>query len=83
MDKTELQLDELKRIMRECGGSADPDADILDVSFKDLGLDSLAVLEIEARIERDYGVETSDDAMDKLQTPRQTLDFVNHRLSAA
>ncbi|NBE93740.1 acyl carrier protein [Nonomuraea sp. KC401] len=69
--------------MRECGGPADLDADILDVSFKELGLDSLAVLEMGARVERDYGIEVPDDAMEELKTPRQTLDFVNHRLSAA
>ncbi|GAA4203666.1 acyl carrier protein [Streptosporangium oxazolinicum] len=85
MEKTELRLDELKRIMRECGveASANLDADILDVSFRELGLDSLAVLEIGARVERDYGVVVPDDAMEELETPRQTLDFVNQRLPAA
>ncbi|TYB60582.1 acyl carrier protein [Nonomuraea sp. PA05] len=85
MDKTELRLDELKRIMRECGAedAAGLDGDVLDVPFKELGLDSLAVMEIGARVERDYGVEMPDDVMDKLQTPRETLDFVNHRLPAA
>lgn len=84
MEKTELRLDELKQIMCECGADtpAGRDADILDVSFKDLGLDSLAVLEIGARVERDYGVEVPDDAMERLATPRQTIDFVNRRLSA-
>ena len=46
--------DDLKGIMRKCAGmedSIDLNGPVLDLSYTDMGYDSLAVLEIQAQIE--------------------------------
>jgi minimal PKS acyl carrier protein len=81
----ELTLDELRRIMLEAAGAdegIDLDGDILDVPFADLGYDSLAMLETSARIEREIGVELSEDSLfESADTPRALMDMVNAMLS--
>lgn len=83
---TELTLDALRKLMREAGGvdeNVDLDGDILHVSFADLGYDSLAVLEIGSRIEREYGVTMPDSALADISTPHQLLEFVRNAGPAA
>ena len=51
-------LDDLRRILRACAGEAesiDLDGDIVDIPFDELGYDSLALLELASRVEREYG----------------------------
>ncbi|MEU7721803.1 acyl carrier protein [Streptomyces tibetensis] len=77
---TELTLDDLKRVMRECAGedeSVDLDGDILDSPFEDLGYDSLALLETATRIERERGVSVPEEVLSGAKTPRLLLDAVN------
>jgi act minimal PKS acyl carrier protein len=78
-------LDDLRRILRACAGEAesvDLDGDIADVAFSDLGYDSLALLELASRIEREYATSIPDDAAVEMRTPRTAVDYVNERLSA-
>lgn len=82
---TTFTLDDMKRIMSGCAGI--PDAldladDIGDVPFDDLGYDSLAVLEMAARIQQLLGVRIPDDAVDEMKTPQAAVDYVNRRLTA-
>ncbi len=80
MPMQELSIDELKRIMRECAGegeSVDLGGDNLDADFTDLGYDSLAVLEVSSRVERDYGVKLSDEVVSEATSLRAFLDLVN------
>lgn len=75
-----INLDDLRQLMRECAGedeSVDLDADISDSSFEDLGYDSLAVLEITARIEQEHGVRVPEDE-EGLTTPGALIDYVNN-----
>ncbi|MFD0468421.1 acyl carrier protein [Nonomuraea thailandensis] len=54
----ELTLDDLRHLMRISAGedeSIDLEGDIIDLGFRDLGYDSLAVLELASRLERDWG----------------------------
>jgi act minimal PKS acyl carrier protein len=79
----EFTLDDLKRILRASGGESDitsQEGDISDVTFSDLGYDSLAVLELASRIEEEYGVAVPDSAVQELPTPAATIAFVNERL---
>lgn len=81
----ELTVGELKHILREGAGQAeevDLDGDILDISFEELGYDSLAMLEAASRVERHFQVPISEDDVHELTTPRKLLDFVNGRLAA-
>lgn len=78
--------DDLRRIIRSTVGtddSVDLDGDILDVPFTDLGYDSLAVLEVAGRIEKEFPVTIGDDTVGDLTTPRAVVEFVNHRLAPA
>jgi len=81
---TQLTVDDLKRIMRECAGEDDSitlEGDFLDTPFLDLGYDSLALLETAALVKRQYGVTVSDDDLHGIETPRAFLEKVNSELS--
>lgn len=81
----EFTVDDLTRIMRATVGvddSVDLDADILDTQFTDLGYDSLAVLEIANKIEKEFPVSIPDDAVGEMETPRHLVDYVNRQLTA-
>lgn len=81
-----FSLGEMKEIMRSCAGvdeSVNLDSDVCDLSFEDLGYDSLAVLEIAAVIQNQYAVVIPDEMVNELQTINQFTDYVRTRLSAA
>lgn len=85
MAGTELTIDDLKRILREAAGEEegiDLDGDILDVTFEDLGYDSLALLETGSRLEREHGIELEDTTITVAETPRALLAVVNEQLTA-
>ncbi|MGF0171730.1 acyl carrier protein [Streptomyces sp. Marseille-Q5077] len=74
-------IEDLKRILREgAGGGSVLEADILDISFADLGYDSLALLETGSRIGREYGLEFEDSALVDVDTPRDLVRVVNAHL---
>lgn len=77
-------LTDLTRLLRECAGEdedVDLDGDILDLSFEDLGYDSLALFNTVSRIERDYGVELGDEVVVEAKSPRDLLARVDALLS--
>ena len=77
-------LTDLTRLLRECAGedeTVDLDADILDLTFEDLGYDSLALFNTVSRIERDYGVELGDEVVAEVRSPRELLARVDGLLS--
>jgi minimal PKS acyl carrier protein len=81
-----LTLDELKTVMLRCSGLPDQasvEGDIRDITFEDLGYDSLAVLEIASAMQRQYKIEISDESIETMTTPGAVLDFVNGALQAA
>ncbi|WP_329564297.1 acyl carrier protein [Kitasatospora sp. NBC_01266] len=78
-----LELCDLTRLLRECAGedeAVDLDGDVLDVSFYELGYDSLAILQVTGRIQRDYGIELPEEAIGA-ETPREFLAAV-HQVQA-
>lgn len=77
--------DDLKGIMRKCAGMEDTldlEGPVLDLSYSEMGYDSLAVLEIQAQIEREFGVPLGDEAIDYMPTPGTTISYVNGLLQA-
>ncbi|MFE0733500.1 acyl carrier protein [Streptomyces sp. NPDC058855] len=73
-------LDALRAVLVACAGEddgVDLTGDILDVTFEDLGYDSLALMESASRIERDLGVVLDDADVSEALTPRLLLDLVN------
>ncbi|MUL41480.1 acyl carrier protein [Streptomonospora sp. PA3] len=76
--------DDLLRILRQVAGESAEIAGtekIDEVSFPDLGYDSLALLEVAASIEREYGVRLADDTFLSAETPQQLVDLVNASLA--
>lgn len=81
-----LTLDGLRKIMRDCAGeneSIDLNGDIGDVSFMDLGYDSLALLETASRVEREFDVTLDDDSVTEDETPNALIDLVNAKSSVS
>ncbi|WDZ83572.1 acyl carrier protein [Micromonospora cathayae] len=82
---TGITLDTLRDILVEAAGADEStglDGDILDTPFRDLGYDSLALIETAARLRRRYGVEIPDEQVTELDTPRKLLDFVDAAVAA-
>jgi act minimal PKS acyl carrier protein len=83
---SEFTIENLKVIVREASGVADGvalDADTIDTPLRDIGYDSLAVLEIASRIQRDFHLVVSDEAIEGMKTGRDIIGFVNSQLAAA
>jgi len=75
-----LTLVEFVAVVRACAGDSDEydlDGDILDVTFEELGYDSLALLEVSARLKQEHGVVLTDDEILGLSSPRAALELVN------
>ncbi len=58
------------------------DGDILNLTFEELGYDSLALLEAFGLIEREHGIELEDSMFAEANTPRALLAVVNAQLAA-
>jgi act minimal PKS acyl carrier protein len=81
---SQFTLDDLRRILREgAGDSGALDGDIADAIFSDLGYDSLALLELSSRVEREYHVSIPDDAALAMRTPAAAVAYVNDRLATS
>jgi len=82
-----LSLDDLRRILAEAAGADDEatgvDSDALDITFEELGYDSLALMETASRIEREYAIKLDESVLADAETPRALLDLINVQLSAA
>ncbi len=82
----DFTLDDLRRVMRASVGvddSVDLESDISATAFTDLGYDSLALLEIVAKIEKEYGTSVPEEAVQDLTTPGMLAEYVRGRLSGA
>jgi aromatase len=83
---TQFTITDLERIL---GSGAETtrdrrpvfDGQVLDTAFSEIGYDSLALLELAGRIQREYGVPMPDDAHTQMTTPRRAIDFINSRLA--
>ncbi|MGA4545342.1 MAG: acyl carrier protein [Streptomycetaceae bacterium] len=84
----QLTLPVLTEMLRKAAGEAEGDApdlsgDIIDVTFVDLGYDSLALLELLGMVEREFSIALSDDTIQDAETPRMFMDLVNSATTAA
>ncbi|MEU1231246.1 acyl carrier protein [Streptomyces sp. NPDC005828] len=77
-------LPELIAKLRECAGDSDTydldTDDVIDVPFLELGYDSLALLQVTGVLDRELGIELSDDEVAAVETPRLFLGLVNDAL---
>jgi acyl carrier protein len=78
----QFTFEDLKRILVDRVGLAEENVvDDPDASFEDMGLDSLAFVEIQLAIQQDYGFTIPDEDAERLTTVGQGIDYVNERLS--
>ncbi|GAB3795647.1 acyl carrier protein [Micromonospora zhanjiangensis] len=81
-----MTLDDLRRILRDAAGdteAADIDGDVADITFENLGYDSIAILEVTSRIQQEYGTRLADDAVTGFARPRDVVALVNAQLAGA
>jgi acyl carrier protein len=52
----------------------------LNTSFDDLGLDSLAFIEIQLAVQQQYGFEIPDEDAHEIRTFGMAIDYTNRRL---
>ena len=52
-----------------------------EASFiKDLGADSLDIVELVMTLEDEYGIEISDEEAEKIQTVQESIDYIRNHL---
>lgn len=81
---SEMTIKDLRDILVTVAGTGEEgevSAATATIAFEDLGYDSLALMELAARIEQDYGVRLGDDVLADLPTPAAVLDRVNRELA--
>ena len=83
-DQTQFGFEDLKRILVDRVGL--PEEDVKDdpsMTFDEMGLDSLAFVEIQLAMEQDYGISVSDEDAENIHTVGEAIDFANQRLTEA
>lgn len=83
-DQTQFGFEDLKRILVDRVGL--PEEDVKDdpsLTFDDMGLDSLAFVEIQLAMEQDYGISVTDEDAESIHTVGEAIDFANRRLAEA
>ena len=76
-------FEDLRRILVDRVGLND--ADVVDdpnATFEDMGLDSLAFVEIQLAMQQEYGFTIEDEDAQEITTVGAAIDYVNRRLQA-
>jgi acyl carrier protein len=79
----EFTFEDLKDILVNRVGL--PDAAVVDdpeATFDDMGLDSLAFVEIQLAMQQEYGFTIPDEDAEHIHKVGQAINYVNQRLSA-
>ena len=78
----QVGLEDLKRILVDrVGLPAEDIPDDLTTTFDELGLDSLAFMEISLAVEQEYGLQVDEEDAERILTLGEALDYVNSRLA--
>ncbi|MEU8120489.1 acyl carrier protein [Spirillospora sp. NPDC049024] len=80
-----ITLTDLVTVLRACAGEADGvdlGGDIADREFADLGYDSVALMEVSARMAERFGLELDEDALSDPATPAEMLSRLNRAAAA-
>ena len=81
-EQTQFGFEDLKRILVDRIGLAEEDVkDDPSTTFDDVGLDSLAFVEIQLAMEQDYGITVTDADAENIHTFGEAIEFVNRRLA--
>jgi len=81
MSVQEFKFDDLRNILvNRVGLPEDAVVDDPNASFEDMGLDSLAFVEIQLAIQQDYGFTIPDGGAPESTTVGQAIDYSKRRL---
>jgi acyl carrier protein len=81
-EQTQFGFEDLKRILVDRIGLPEDDVkDDPNLTFDEVGLDSLAFVEIQLAMEQDYSVSVSDEDAENIHTFGDAIDFVNRQLA--
>lgn len=79
---TEFTVLDLKHLLERSAGEAGvdwTDGTTLGRSFEEIGYDSIALLELSALVQREYGIRIPDDTLAELPTPGTILAYLNRQ----
>lgn len=79
----QFTIEDLRKTIDECLGGeyTAVTEEMLHDRFDELGFDSLAFYEIVTRIQDGLQISIPDEAVDRLHTPAEVLEYVNGRLT--
>lgn len=81
MSVKEFTFDDLRNILvNRVGLPEEAVVNDPDASFEDMGLDSLAFVEIQLAIQQDYGFTIPDEDAQEITTVGQAIEYSNRRL---
>jgi acyl carrier protein len=81
-EQTKFGFEDLKRILVDRVGLAEANVtDDPEVTFDEMGLDSLAFVEVQLAMEQEYGFTIADEDAERIQTVGEAIDYVNRRLA--
>ena len=79
-----FEFEDLKRILVDRVGLSEADVnDDPNATFEDMGLDSLAFVEVQLAMQQEYGFTIPDEDAEKIHSVGQALDYVNAKLAEA
>ena len=81
MTHKEFTFSDLKEILVNRIGI--PESQVIDdpgMSFEDMGLDSLALIEIQLEVQQQYGFSIPDEDTHHITTIGQAIEYTNRRL---
>jgi acyl carrier protein len=77
----QFTFEDVKRILVDRVGV--PEENVVNdpaATFEDMGLDSLAFVEIQLAMQQEYGITIADEDADRITTMGQAVEYVNSRL---
>jgi acyl carrier protein len=80
-EQTQFGFEDLKRILVDRVGL--PESDVKEdpqATFEDMGLDSLAFVEIQLAMQQEYGFTIPDEDAESIHSVGEAIDYVNRRL---
>jgi acyl carrier protein len=78
----QFSFEDLKRILVDRVGLEESDVvDDPNASFEDMGLDSLAFVEVQLAMQQEYGFEIPDEDASEITTVGEALEYTNRKLA--
>jgi acyl carrier protein len=75
-------FDDLRRILVDRVGLAEENVvDDPTARFEDMGLDSLAFVEIQLAMQQEYGFEIPDEDAQEIETVGEAIEYTNRKLA--